>query len=91
MPLRTISVSRGWGATPFVTATAETAVAVANTSNKVIRYAITSDDTAPTPSPVYGLPIAAADAVGITLSTGERLWIAAPFAAEDTTTIGLQE
>lgn len=87
MALQSLSVSAAWPLTPHFTAVAETSALVVNPNGMdrhKITWVVTEDDTVPSLDPALGAQIRPSDTQGMTLKTGERLWLAAPRAGADT-------
>lgn len=77
MPTTRTDLPNGWGASPTITASGATAVLVRNTEIYPIFWAVTADDTAPAFPAALGHVIEPGGSQGITVSDGERLWLAA--------------
>lgn len=70
-------IGKTWGASARYTATAVVDVLISNPMGcGVVGFAITSDDTAPTISPMHAAPIRPLSSVPIVLGAGDRLWLA---------------
>lgn len=78
-----------WGTSPAITAAVDTAVLVRNTTTRNMFFAITASDTPPAFEEGQGhriLPSWSSDSdVGLSLATGERLWLVMPAGASDVT------
>lgn len=85
-----VSVESGWSAVGRITAAADTAIFITNTEPHHMRFAITDNDTAPAFSPEFAHalpPYVGGRQLGLSLKTGERLWLAIPAMASGTVTV----
>ncbi|MBV6635501.1 MAG: hypothetical protein KI788_06325 [Mameliella sp.] len=76
MPTNRQTVPGSWDAAGRITAAEDTAVYITETAGRAMYWAVTADDTAPTFQENFGHRLDARDQIGITLKTGERLWLA---------------
>jgi hypothetical protein len=69
------NVPVGWATSGRITAVADTAVLMTNTSDSDIFFAFTDGDALPTLDIHFGHKFSPGETRGLTLTTGLRLWI----------------
>lgn len=85
-----LTVQSDWDATARITASADTAVVMTNTEPYDLRFAITDNDTAPAFAPTLGHVLTTRTGerqIGLSLKSGERLWLAIPAMTSGTITV----
>jgi len=84
-----VTVAAAWGASPDITASADTAVLIRNTTTSYLFFAITLSDTAPAFVEGEGHQVRPSwsneSEVSLVLKNGERLWMAMPEGPKDIT------
>lgn len=72
----TYTLTGAWSSTNRYTAGSETDVLLSNTGTGLMRFATTTDDTAPTLDVAEAHPLQNGQGRAMTLAAGTRLWLA---------------